>query len=95
MGTEELFFSTYSLPDIPRFSLFKSQEITSIIEEIEYCTSTPLKNLTNCGASPQANSINRDEKLVISENWQDWLTVLGYLVFLGFIAWRVLATRAK
>jgi hypothetical protein len=30
---------------------------------------------------------------MLGEHWQDWMTVLGYLAFAVFIAWRVLASR--
>lgn len=29
-----------------------------------------------------------------SSYWLDWLTVLGYIAFAGFIAWRVLMPRS-
>jgi hypothetical protein len=31
--------------------------------------------------------------LMLPDHWQDWVTVLGYLAFAGFIAWRVLTPR--
>ena len=34
-----------------------------------------------------------DNVLMISEHWQDWVTVFGYLAFAVFIAWRVFASR--
>ena len=32
---------------------------------------------------------------MISDSWQDWLAVLGYIVFAGFITWRVLKTNTS
>ncbi len=30
---------------------------------------------------------------MIYENWQDWITVFGYVTFTAFIAWRVLTPK--
>lgn len=30
---------------------------------------------------------------MISERWQDWVTVIGYVTFTTFIAWRVLTPK--
>jgi len=34
-----------------------------------------------------------DNVLMLSDRWQDWITVFGYLTFAVFIAWRVLTPR--
>jgi hypothetical protein len=34
-----------------------------------------------------------DNVLMLSDGWQDWVTVFGYIAFTVFIAWRVLAPK--
>jgi hypothetical protein len=34
-----------------------------------------------------------DNLLMITDRWQDWVTVFGYVAFAVFIAWRVFTTR--
>jgi hypothetical protein len=33
--------------------------------------------------------------LVIPNNWQDWVTVFGYVGFTTFIIWRVFTTNSQ
>jgi hypothetical protein len=34
-----------------------------------------------------------DSFLMLPKDWLEWVTVVGYLSFAGFIAWRVLSSK--